>query len=200
MISKNQRRNYAYKLWVDDSLNPGMICIRSDDKEFDDMRFYDDNKIEKWPEGITFYVDFKYPEDILIGGIHWVLVSDKVRQTFEQNGIAGVEFLPVWVEDSIKGEKIGRYWAIHVTTSVEALDWELTRWLYPERVETYEYPVLNIVKEVLKSHIVDELNIFRIRVKGNVDTNIYLSRKLKRYLEKANAVTGFKFIPVEIRP
>lgn len=200
MIVRGYRKRYVYKLWVDDSSRPGMVCVGRDDKGFDSLRFYAGNRIEDWPEGIKFFVEHQYTEDILIGGIHWVLVSDRVCQVFELSMFSGIQFLPVWVEEKASGSKIGQYWAINVTKEVEALDWEHTRWVYPDRVETDEHPALNIAKEVLKSNLVEGADIFRLRTKGRGGVNVYLSKKVKRCLETANATKGLLFIPIEIWP
>jgi hypothetical protein len=172
MTSIRPRWKFIYKLWVDDAPHPGMVCIRRDDKGFDSLRFYEANRIENWPNGITFYIEYQSDEDILIGGIHWVLFSDRFRQAIEQCQIPCVQFLPVWVEENVTGKIIGQYWVMNVTTAIEALDWERTRWLYPDRVGADEYPVLNIVKEALKSDIVGDVDIFRLRVIGKDSTNI----------------------------
>ncbi len=63
------------------------------------------NLLENWPEGITFYIKYQFAEDILIGGIHWVLVSDRVRQAIEKCQITGAQFLPVRVEEDATGKR-----------------------------------------------------------------------------------------------
>lgn len=200
MTSRGYRKEYIYKLSADNSPHPGMISVGRDDKGFDSLRFYKGTLIDDWPEGITFFIEYQYPEDILIGGIHWVLVSDLVRHVFGQSMFSGIQFLPVWVDEKVTGKRIGLYWAINVIKEVEALDWERTRWVYPDRVKTDEHPALNIAKEVLRSELVGGVDIFRLQIKGIGSTKIYLSKKVKRSLEKANATKGFMFIPIEIWP
>lgn len=198
MKEKQQPKTYYFKIWVDDSDPLAMICSERDVKQFDEYRFYKGEWIENWPEGITFYIEGKHPEDYLLGGLHWIVVSERVRQAVKNCGSKSVQFLPVRVVHRDTNKEIGPYWALNVTRVLEALDWERTRWLYPETKENDEHPTLNIIKEALRREPLEGVDIFRLSVRGQTSTSLFISRRLKRCLERGKATKGFEFIPVPV--
>lgn len=123
---------------------PGYYCVRKDTKGFNEYRFYDGKLIEVWPEGIEFVVDGEPEDDFVLGGLHWLLISNRVCQLFIESGIAGIQYLPVKVVHNSSGEEIGPYWAMHVIRSIEGLTWSL----------------------------VDDLDIFRVRASIFVSNRI----------------------------
>ena len=187
-----------YKLSLDDSNEPGMVIVSKEVHGFNAHKFSEGIRIENWPENVKFYVSGDNNEDLLIGGFAWYLVSDRVRIAFEECNVEDVQFLPVIFLNTDNGERVGCYWVLHVLSELEALNWERTRWLYPEKRDIEQYPILNIIKEVFQEDVVKDVDIFRLRVKDQVSTIIYISERLKRCLENAEATIGFKFIPVTI--
>jgi len=59
------------------------------------------------------------------GGLHWYLVSERIRQLFINNDIVGVQFLPVKVVHKKNYKEIGTFWVINVMQSVKSLRWNL---------------------------------------------------------------------------
>jgi hypothetical protein len=199
MSEKVRPCTYYYKIWVDESDPLAMVCIERDDKGFNEHRFNEGKWIEDWPQGVTFYVEGEHPEDYLLGGPFWMVVSERVRQVceeFEECKVKGVQFLPVRVVHKESGEEIGPYWAVNVVQVVEALDWERTRWLYPEKKDQHKDPIFNIVKEAFHWEPLKGVDIFHLSIKGRVGTSVYISQRLKWCLEQARATKGFKFIPI----
>jgi hypothetical protein len=102
---------------------PGLYCVKSDKKGFNEYRFYEGKWIEDWPDGIEFVVDGEPEEDIILGGLHYWLISDRMRQVLVDNNIPGVQFLPVKVVHTKWNKEIGPYWIINVIRSVKGLSW-----------------------------------------------------------------------------
>ena len=100
----------------------GLSCRKWEFEGFDEYRFYDDKTIQDWPKNITFEFDGDVVEDFLIGGLHWKIVSEKVRQVFLKLNVQGIQFLPVRVIYSKTGKSIGTYWVINVLKSFEKLE------------------------------------------------------------------------------
>jgi hypothetical protein len=195
MKQKQQTSMYYYKIGVDDSDPLALITVEHDDKGFDEFRFYEGKYIEDWPNGITFVVAGEHREDYLLGGLHWMVVSEHVRQVFEESHIEGAQFLPVTVIYKEVGQKVGIYWALNVVQEVEALDWGHTRWLGSDTIED-EYIFLNVAKEALLWEPLRNIDIFRLTIKDKSDVSVYISGHLKQCLESAGAVKGFKFIRI----
>lgn len=122
-----------------DFTKQGLYCIKSDKKNFDGLRFYKDKWIDDWPEEILFVFDGQEAEDFIVGGLHWKLVSEGVRQVCIQYNIQGIQFLPVKVKHNQTGEYIGPYWTINVFQSVKSLNWESIRKIDIFRISTMLY-------------------------------------------------------------
>ncbi len=120
MNEKISKRSYLYKLgnslWT-----KGLYCIESDKKGFNEYRFYDGEWIDDWPDDIKFVFDGEPLEDFIVGGLHWRLVSDQVRQIFEQEKLPGVQFLPVIVLYAKTGNYIGPYWAPNIMLNASSI-------------------------------------------------------------------------------
>jgi hypothetical protein len=141
-----------------------LYCVGKDIKGFDGRHnFYQGKSINNWPIGITFYCEGAEEDDLLLGGLHWYLLSDKVRETLLSNKIVGVQFLPVKVIHQKTRNEIGRYWAINVFNEVDSLHWSQ----------------------------VQNNDIFRLS-RGK-KTTIYVSEHVKTILEKNGATEGISF-------
>jgi hypothetical protein len=159
-----------HEISADLSESPGMYCIQMDDQGFDAYRFYDGKLIEDWPKDITLICVYQYEEDILLGELHWKIVSERVRKVFENLEIQGVQFLPVSVIDSNFGKKIGQYWALNVIQTSPSL----------------------------KLEDIKDLDIFRLKAKGG-RTATFISERVKQKLESIGAIKGMYFIQVPSR-
>ncbi len=189
-----------YKVWFDATDPLALFSQEEDLRGVDRWLVYKGARVERWPEEITFVVEGEHAEDYLFSALHgWLLISERARRVFEECAISGVQFLPVRVIRKEQQVEIGPYWVLNVLHLVEALDWDHTRWLHPERRHEDEHPILDIVKESLKLGSLRGIDIFRLKVKEDAGS-IYISHKLKTCLERAGAISGFKFIPVQVYP
>jgi hypothetical protein len=197
MITKDRPREYFYKLSIDDSDPKGWMVVERDIKGFDRFRFFKSERIEDWPEGITFsFSRGEHVKDQLIGGGYWDLVSERVRQVFVNHSIRGVQFLPVNVIRKPSGKEVGTYWMLHVLQEVEALDWEHTMWTTSDIDKIKEHPALCILQQALILDRLEGIDIFRLKIQGEGYFSRYISDRLKKYLEDAQATSGFLFLPI----
>jgi hypothetical protein len=197
-MKNNQQPHHYYKIGFDDTDPLAMISKEWDLKGVDRWFVYRGLWVENWPEDVTFYVEGEHLEDYLCCALpEWILISARVRDALETCRIDGVQFLSVRIVHKEKELEIKSYWLLNVIRSVEALDWEKTRWLHPERKEKDEHPILDIVKVALRSDALSGVDIFRLKVKGDKG-QIYISSHLKQCLEITRATSGFKFVPTPV--
>jgi len=111
-----QSNSNVYQLFIGFT-NKGLYYVKSDRREFNEYRFYNGEWIENWPEDISFIFDGEPEGDFLMGGLHWRLVSERVRQVFIQNKIPGVQFLPVKVIHNQTGKELGPYYVLNILQS-----------------------------------------------------------------------------------
>jgi hypothetical protein len=96
-------------------------CISSDTKNFYEYRFYDGDIIKDWPKDVLFTCLGQFPTDLILGGLHYFLVSESIRRVLVDNNISGIQFLPVKVIFEKIHEAIGPYWVINVYREVGSL-------------------------------------------------------------------------------
>ena len=172
MKDDNKSEALVYAISLDFSGEPGMYPRGSDLKGFNEYLFYDGKEINEWPEGITFYFEGPRVDDYWVARLGWNVVSDKVKNVFHRNHIQGAQLLPVTL--------------IHKTSGA-----------------SYPYWALNLYNTVfnIRRRYVQGLDIFRMRdIAGEgAQPMIYISGRLKRYLEEADAVSGFGFRPIPDR-
>ena len=99
----------------------GLYCIESDKKDFNEYRFYSGEWIDDWPDDIEFVVDGEPLDDPILGGLHWRLFSEGMRQIIEQEKVPGVQFLPVKVLYAKTGDYIGPYWAPNIMLTANSI-------------------------------------------------------------------------------
>jgi len=155
-----------FAITSDFSKAPGMIRVNENIKDFDSIRFLSGEIISDWPDGITFYCEGDVALDYWKANLLWNIVSDQVRNVFHKHKLKGVQFLPINVMHVRTKENLGPYWVLNVYKMVEKL----------------------------RRNHVQGLDIFRAKdKKGEGRTEIFISHKLRHYLNKGNALSGFGF-------
>lgn len=197
MAEKKPRRAIFYQISMTDSSPKALMAPKRDAKGFDEYRFYKGQWIEDWPENITIsFTRGEHAEDFMLGGPHWMLVSERVRQVFVQHRIEGVQFLPVKVIYQKTAEEAGKYWALNVVQEIEALDWVHTLWATSDSTEIQKWAAIHILRPALIWEKVQGSDIFRLRIQGEGDVSVFISARLKQWLEEAGATSGFSFFPI----
>jgi hypothetical protein len=123
-MSKSKNKSNRLYMLSNSFWTEGLICIQSDKKGFNEYRLYEGKWIEDWPDDVEFVVDGKQLEDFIVGGLHWRLISDRVRKVLEQENIQSVQFLPVKVFYAKSNDYIGPYWVLNIIRNVNSLRWE----------------------------------------------------------------------------
>lgn len=186
-----------YKIAIDDSDPKALRGVEKNIRGFDPFRFYQGKLIEDWPKGISFsYTRGEHAEDYLFGGAYWILVSERIHQVFVHHKIEGAQFLPAKVTHKKIGKEVGKYWVLNVVQEAEALDWENTLWSTSDPKELEKWPSMHILREALIWKQVRNLDIFRLRIRGESGFGVLLSSRLKQYIEEAGATSGFLFFPI----
>jgi len=191
---------FFFKIGMDDSDPEAFMAPQIDNKGFDKYRLSDAEWIDDLPDDVSFtFTQGKHPEHYMMGGAYWTLVSEAVRTVLVQHDIMGAQFLPVRVFHSTQPKVIGKYWALHVIQTAEALDWTHTIWSSTdiEEIRQKEYPELSIIVPALIWEHVKNLEIFRLRFRDKVTHTVYISANLKEKLEQANAISGFHFFRIK---
>ena len=124
MTNINGQFNNVYLLGPDFTSKNNMYCVKSEIKGFDEYRFYKGEWIKDWPKDIIFYCEGKKEVDLLLGGLHWLLASERMRQVFIQNDVQGIQFLKTEVVHNNTGKVLDPYWAPNVIQATESLHWE----------------------------------------------------------------------------
>jgi predicted Zn-dependent peptidase len=100
------------------------------------------------------------------------------------------------------GAEIGTYWTINVIKTVEALDWDRTRWKEKSKIEEKyprdKYPLLYIIEIALRSEAVTGIDCFRLIVNNHIHGGLFISDRMKEYIEQQGSSTGLYFIKVPV--
>lgn len=190
-------QRYYYKIGfapVDELM---MYCVDRVDRGFDEYSFLVGEEIKNWPKGIILYVEGTHVVDYLLGGLQWIVVSERFRIALDQCGVSGIQYMPIDLVHKSGGYDVGKYYALNVTRIIDALDWERTRWTDLQDVNPHTYPILNILNESLRNDLLNEVDVFRLRVSGEVGA-IYFSLRAKECLERAGATRGYIFVSVPV--
>lgn len=170
----------------------GLIVYQADFKGVNKDSLTKGAPITDWSSDATLLVNGKNPTDYLFYPLSpWFTISKKAQIALEEANIEGIQFLPVHVIHK-SGIEIPGYAIVNVLTIIEALDYEHTSWLTPDR-EQVTYPQLNILEEALQRKKIEGLEIFRL---VELRTEIYISNIFKECLERKKATIGFGFMPV----
>ena len=180
----------SYDFWDEKSDNV-IICRPGENFPSDWYLFDQGVEIKNWDEHFT--VDFDPNEGIefqdwLALTVDWIIVSSRVRKTFEDNNIGNIQYLPITIRNKVTGQLFDNlYWIINIPTLTDALDKEHSTFLETERRKSP-------IKVALKRSKIKNLDILRLK-----DDKIpqYVSERF-RTLILQNGYTGFAFLEVKV--
>ena len=180
----------VYNFW-DEKSDDVIFCETDDDFPVDRYLLNEGIEISDWDEHLT--VDFDPNEGIefqdwLAIDINWIIVSSRVRKTFEDNNIGNIQYLPITIRNKVTGQLFDNlYWIINIPTLTDALDKEHSTFLETERRKSP-------IKVALKRSKIKNLDILRLK-----DDKIpqYVSERF-RTLILQNGYTGFNFRKVKV--
>ncbi|NTV36683.1 MAG: hypothetical protein HGA53_06990 [Anaerolineaceae bacterium] len=182
---------------------PELICATKTDIDpnFDQKQLvFGRGRIgQGWPEDVLVFVSGTKPVDLLLCTPYLEIVSERAMKIIKELAPDEVEFLPVRVfhEDG-KPYVAMKYWGINVLSILDALDWEHTTWTEPIPPNKDDpLAALSIIKPCLFADKVENHHFFRLIVTSRVYSSKYVSRELKRRLEKEKYVVGIEFGPIK---
>lgn len=171
-----------------------LIADSFDLKGFHDDFLLEGKYINDWPSDAIIYVTGRNPPDNLFCPLKpWFVVSKRVKNVLEENGINGVQLLPVKIVHK-SGIELPGYWILNLQDVIAGLDFERTTWLTPEKWNV-EYPQLDMVKITLKKEAVLNKDIFRIIERKSL---VFISKRVKNLLDMNHATLGFYFKPLKL--
>lgn len=144
--------------------------------------------LDEWPSVEFYYSSLisSRESEFLLNIDDWPLVHQRVKDTFEEEGIAGIQYLPAKLIDVVTNAVNNDYWVMNVLNYIEAYDMEKSKYTYQEKYDSYSFAPHNIVfDEKVCSHY----DIFRARKNSMY---LYISGKIKRVIEE-NDWIGFAF-------
>lgn len=145
-------------------------------------------KIDDWPN-VEFYYSSKasnLESEYLLNAASLPIIHKKVQQKFEQEGIEGIQYLPIKLIDVVTNEINLNYVVMNVLNMIEAYDMQKSEYNYDEKTNSYWFlpHTTYLDKEVCSNY-----DIFRC----NKDTiPIYVSEKIKEII-KTEKWIGFEF-------
>jgi hypothetical protein len=152
-----------------------------------------------WPRDISFYITGDQPVDLLLCTPRIDLISNRAKEVVERINREDVEFLPVQVCNT-NGKPFLKmsYWVINVLSVVDALDWNNSRWTKtspPSRDAPMVY--MDLIKPCIYANKIQSMDFFQIIVADKKSYEKYISKRLKKELQKSGCTIGMEFTPIK---
>ena len=182
----------VYNYWDPKSDN-AIICRPGENFPSDWYLFDQGVEIKDWDEHFT--VDFDPNEgmefqDWLALTVDWIIVSSRVRKTFEDNNIGNIQYLPITIRNKVTGQLFDNlYWIINIPTLTDALDKEHSTYVYSDPNDSGL-----LMKYALKRSKIKDLDILRL---PDEKVTQFVSERF-RTLILQNGYTGFNFRKVKV--
>lgn len=186
-----------YKLSFDDSDSDAFVVKKRYFEGIDEYAITEASPLEGRNGSIRFEVAGLHSENLLVDTA-WQMVDEDAHAALLRCQIGGLQFLPVQVVHQ-DGRSVGGFWALNVLNALDAqdvLDWDNTRWIYPERRHE-PYPLMGIIRPAFHTDRLGGADIFRLRHVTDIGIAVYVSERFKSCLENARAARGFKFCPLK---
>ncbi|WP_238885062.1 imm11 family protein [Clostridium sp. YIM B02551] len=144
--------------------------------------------ITNWDERITFELkDGNEMADYIWNNLGWLIVSNKFKEAIAGAKMAGIQFLPVVIND-INGESLKDYYVVNITNLVDAIDMD--------RSECFKImdDLYSFISVVLKKNEIEGFDIFRVM--GN-EISEFVSENFVKII-KENKLAGFAFREIKV--
>lgn len=145
----------------------------------------------KEPLQIEFYAEGSNPPDVLVS-MSVLLISNRLKNLFEQLMIEGVQFIPAQVIHK-SGIGVPGYYILNILTVLPAWDKENTVWVNKDEKGMKQNPELNVWQIALKKEVIGKKHIFCLE---KPKFEVYISEYLKKEIEKHKFDVGVGFYPV----
>jgi len=143
-----------------------------------------------YPENAALYMNEDHPGmrlvDFVANHIRYLIVSEKVKQVLQQEGVENSEYLPVSIYDQKKRLVSSDYFILNVLGTVDCLDHEKSQYkrsrISPERIRHFDKVVLH------EDKVPGDVRIFRLKDRPAM---IFIRVDLLDAFKK-NKLTGFE--------
>jgi len=144
--------------------------------------------INDWPVVKFYYNSNKsvWENEFLLNIDTWPIIHKKVQQEFEENGIHGIQYLPIKLIDVVTNQVNTNYVVMNILNFIEAIDLEKSTYTYNEKYDLYSFLPHTTYLDV---NVCQNYDIFRA-TKSSI--SIYVSQKIKDIAEE-NKWIGFEF-------
>ena len=124
--------------------------------------------------------------DFVANHLLYIIVSDKVKKVFEQEGVENIEYLPVSIYDQKKRLASADYFIANVLGAVDCLDHEKSEYdrsvVNPTKIQHFDKVVIH------EDKVPENLKIFRLK---ESPSTIFIRHDLLETLKK-NKLKGFE--------
>lgn len=188
----------------DNTVKNPLICDYSNFEEFgfDEYDFKSGKEIANWPESIVFQATEKRydgdPDDVLQNGFMIPIFSQRVKDSLENAGIKGIQYLPVTVKGE-RGNTFPGFYIANILHLVEAFDYENSK--YSTFPDNFPNPnvrgkLAGVRKYILRSAEISDYDIFRL---AEYNLTYFVSSQMKElFLDKK--FSGYSFVQVDCLP
>jgi hypothetical protein len=188
----------------DNTVKIPLICDYSNFEKFGffESDFRSGKEIDNWPESIVFQATQKRydgePDDVLQSGFMIPIFSQRLKDSLDNAGIRGIQYLPVIVKGE-RGNTFPGFYIANILHLVEAFDYVNSAYfMFPD---DFPNPVKRgklggVMKYVLRSTEIGDYDIFRLT---EYNLAYFVSGQMKElFLEKE--FSGYSFVQVECLP
>jgi len=143
-----------------------------------------------YPDNAALYMNEDHPGmrlvDFVANHLLYLIVSGKVKQVLQQEGVENIEYLPVSIYDQKKRLASSDYYIVNVLGTVDCLDHENSEY---DRSLINQAKIQHFDKVVLHENQVPvDVKIFRLKGRSEM---IFIRSDLLEALKK-NKLTGFE--------
>jgi len=174
------------KLFNMDKLFDGITNLYSYEQYF----IYECKNVKNWDENNTLiYSDGTVFSDYLACALGWPLISNNIKNIFEQLNINNIQYLPIKIINKITNKINTNYYVLNIITKLKN-GYNLSETKHDYNIDENGVKILSIIdpKPVLNYEVVKDFDIFYLE--GT--TYLYISEKIKKEFKK-NKVTGCDF-------
>lgn len=118
--------------------------------------------------------------EILINVFGLTIVSESIRQAFMRNGISGIQYIPITIEEIREGEIKHGYYILNFLNVVDAINLQYSEYEYLEKYNIYTSWGNRICFEEQK---ISKLDIFKDKKSPK---SIFVSEKVKHIFTQQN--------------
>lgn len=185
---------------VDQSIADGIPTIYAEQSNLDEIEYpnikigffcyviYNGKEIFDWPN-VEFYYSSRasnLENEYLVNVDRWPIIHKKVQEEFENQGMQGIQYLPIKLIDVVTNEINTNYVVMNILNFIEAYDMEKSEYKYNEKYNYYSFLPHTTY---LDKKVCSNYDIFRC---AKFKIPIYVSQKVKDIIEENNWI-GFDF-------